>query len=156
MQDKSRAGVPATIGEEVSECAVPGCGPDCMKPLPMYVSPTTVKAAEFPTPKQAFNLAADTTLGRCQTIHQQRGAAYEDTWDLNNVHAPVLRLALRETFGFDASPEELRIIMAASLCDVKDSRLIGKWHVDNIDDGINYRAAFAHWMQEYLDARPSA
>lgn len=99
--------------------------------------------------RQAFNVAADATLARCQQIHAQRGSEYADTWALENVHAPVLKLALRETFGFDATAEELRLIMAASLCDVKDSRLIGEWKPDNMDDGINYRGAFTQWMIEY-------
>lgn len=107
-----------------------------------------------PVKRQAFNVAADTTLNRCQDIHAQRGSQYADTWDLSNVHAPVLSMALRHTFGFNATPEELRIITAAALCDVKDSRLIGAWHVDNMDDGINYRAALAHWMQEYINSHP--
>ena len=133
-----------------------------MKALPMAAAgcdectpvPVVNTWTDIASPRQAFNLAADATLARCQVIHAQRGSEYSDTWALDNIHAPVLRLALRETFGFTATAEELRLITAAALADVKDSRLIGEWKPDNMDDGINYRAAFTQWMTEYKAKQP--
>jgi hypothetical protein len=132
-----------------------------LKPLPVY--PTVNDQilanleASFPTPQvqdkpkqAAFNSAADRTLARAAAIHQQRGSEYEDSWALENVHAPFITHVLREVFGLTgASAEELRLVMAAALVDVKDSRMGGVFKLDTIDDGINYRAAFCSWMEDY-------
>jgi len=45
--------------------------------------------------------------------------------------------------------EYKRLLMVAALCDAKDSRMSGPWKADTIDDGINYRGAFAAWRDEY-------
>ena len=136
-------------------CVPDTCGCETeVKPLPMYTGHTQAAFIPVPpAPKQAFNLAADKTFSEAQAIHSQRGVEYSDSWHLDNVHAPVLRMSLREIFGFDASPEELRIIMAASLADVKDSRYVGGWKKDTAHDGLNYRAAHAAWIDEYLSTR---
>ncbi len=155
MSDIERQGVPTATR---TGCGV-GCGCDvedvALKPLPMH-KPFAKAAYELPeaSPKQAFNLAADATFAEAQAIHGQRGTEYSDSWALGNVHAPVLKMSLREIFGFDPTPEELRVIMAASLVDVKDSRYLGGWKKDTALDGLNYRAAHAAWLTEYLDAKP--
>jgi len=108
-----------------------------------------LKGTEEPR-QAAFNAAADRTLTRAQAIHRQRGNEYQDSWALENVHAPFITHVLREVFGLSgASAEELRLIMAAALVDVKDSRMGGEFKLDTIDDGINYRAAFCSWMEDY-------
>lgn len=98
----------------------------------------------------AFNAAANKTLQRATEVHMQRGNEYQDSWALENVHAPFVTHVLREVFGLSgASPEELRLIIAASLVDVKISRMGGAFKVDTCDDMVNYVASFTTWMESY-------
>lgn len=108
-----------------------------------------IEGVEAPK-RPAFNEAADRTLTRAQSIHNQRGNEYQDSWALENVHAPFINHVLSEVFGLaGANAEELRLLLVAALVDVKDSRMGGAFKLDTIDDGINYRAAFASWMDDY-------
>lgn len=101
-------------------------------------------------PLASFNAAAKRTIDRATAVHMQRGNEYRDSWALENVHAPFIRHVLREVFGVaNVTAEELRLVMSAALVDVKDSRMGGVFKLDTVDDGINYRAAFASWMEDY-------
>jgi hypothetical protein len=104
------------------------------------------------TPKAAFNEAVETTLGACLAVSNQRGTEYEDSWALENQATRFMDLALRET-GDDRGPAAKRILMVASLCDVKVSRTLGPFKEDTLDDLINYLGAFRHWMALYVAAK---
>lgn len=100
----------------------------------------------------AFNVAVDSTLAGCQAISNQRGGEYQDTWALENQVSTFTDSVLRR-FGITGlTPEQKRLLIIAALVDVKDSRLLGPYKADSVIDGINYRAAFAHWMAEYQAA----
>lgn len=101
-----------------------------------------------------FNCAADATIDRVRAIYAQRGEEYADSWALANVSAPFVRATLRDAFGVeDADPEALRLLLVAALVDVKDSRMIGPWKRDSVDDGIAYRAAFCTMREEFEQRR---
>jgi hypothetical protein len=109
----------------------------------------------------AFNRAVDASVARTQAISGQRGEAYQDTWSEANLRTAFLDATLRSIaeqqghHGADIElaalmPAERRLIVVASLCDVKLSRLIGEWKQDHVDDLENYAGAWNTWMGEYL------
>jgi hypothetical protein len=101
-------------------------------------------------PKAAFNAAVDDVLGSAIAVSNQRGATYSDSWKLENVKTTFLDAVLRETEG-DEGVEAKRLMIVASLCDVKVSRFGGTWHDDNGIDLINYMAALTKWMRDYRE-----
>jgi hypothetical protein len=102
-----------------------------------------------PVAQHAFNKACETTLNRCLGIGSQRGGEYLDSWHVDNQVTTFIDhvLALPVVPGHER--EYKRLLMAAALVDVKDSRMSGPWKTDTVDDGINYRGAFADWRDEY-------
>ena len=109
----------------------------------------------------AFNRAVDASVARTQAISGQRGQTYQDTWSEANLRTSFLDATLRSIaeqqghHGADIelaalTPAERRLIVVASLCDVKLSRLIGEWKQDHVDDLENYAGAWNTWMGEYL------
>ena len=109
----------------------------------------------------AFNRAVDASVARTQAISGQRGETYQDTWSEANLRTSFLDATLRSIaeqqghHGADIelaalTPAERRLIVVASLCDVKLSRLIGEWKQDHVDDLENYAGAWNTWMGEYL------
>jgi hypothetical protein len=111
-----------------------------------------------PVAQHAFNKACETTLNRCLGIGSQRGGEYLDSWHVDNqvttfidhvlaIH-PEVKAAVVAAAGANLK-EFKRLLMAAALVDVKDSRMSGPWKTDTVDDGINYRGAFADWRDEY-------
>jgi hypothetical protein len=75
---------------------------------------------------------------------------YGDTWALENIVTTYLDGVLHALGIFGLSLTERRLLESASIVDVKESRLKhGDWKLDNSDDGINYRAAFATWREAY-------
>lgn len=109
-----------------------------------------------PVAKHAFNAACDTTLDRCQGIGAQRGGEYLDSWAVENQVTTFLNHVLALPVLKGREREYKRLLMVAALCDVKDSRMSGPWKTDTVDDGINYRAAFASWRDEYEAYRKAA
>lgn len=99
--------------------------------------------------KAAFNEACDATLGACLSVSNQRGGEYADSWGLENQVTRFLDATLRK-IGDDRSPSAKRLIMAATMCDVKISRTLGAWKDDTILDLINYLGALRSWMAEYV------
>lgn len=101
--------------------------------------------------QHAFNKAADATRKDAGEICDQRGEEYMDSWALENVYAPRIR-AVMKLIGVERelTREELRLIMAAGLVDVKTSRWGGEFKYDTPVDEINYLAALAQWMKEYV------
>jgi hypothetical protein len=97
----------------------------------------------------AFNSAAIETLDKAKAVCIQRGEEYQDTWSLDNLKTVFLDTALKELSVLSLTPEEKRLLVIASLCDVKLSRLIGEFKSDTFEDAINYIAAFRTWLEEY-------
>ncbi len=97
-----------------------------------------------------FTRAADATLPRVRATYVTRGEQYGDTWALPNIHSPLTEYVL----GLRRDPDYrawLRLLRAAVLADVKDSRVIGGPVSidDHLLDGIAYRATFAEFLREY-------
>lgn len=90
-----------------------------------------------------FEDAMDEILGEALVVAEQRGGEYADTWALYNVK-PVFLMNLLREFGWTASTQQLREILAVSLIDVKDSRMLGAYKEDTVIDGVNYRAFYAY------------
>jgi len=112
--------------------------------------------ATAPSGKHAFNAASETTLRRALDVSNQRGGEYLDSWHVDNQVSTFIDHVLG-LLGPDALAripagrvrEFKRLVMVASLIDVKDSRMGGPWKLDTVDDGINYRGAFATWREEF-------
>ena len=102
-----------------------------------------------PVKKHAFNAASETTLRRSLDISDQRGGEYQDSWHVDNQVTTFIDHVLKLPVVAGHEREYKRLLMAAALIDVKDSRMGGPWKLDTVDDGINYRGAFASWREEY-------
>lgn len=113
--------------------------------------------------KAAFNSAVDEVLGQAIAISNQRGGEYADSWALENQQTRFLDMVMREiehkankqdrgpwTQFSELGTDEKRLIMVASLCDVKMSRMIGGFKGDTLDDLINYVAALRKWLGDYV------
>jgi hypothetical protein len=116
--------------------------------------------------RHAFNEAVDKTLHRCLSISDQRGGEYQDTWSLDNEVTIFLDATLR-AIGIGPggpgplaiepyTPEEKRLLIVASLIDVKLSRMLGPWKQDTIDDTVNYLGAYASWREAYENPEGTA
>jgi len=102
-----------------------------------------------PVSKHAFNAAMERTLNRSLAIGSQRGGEYLDSWHIDNQVTTFIDHVLALPIIQGHEREYKRLLMVASLVDVKDSRMSGPWKSDTTDDGINYRAAFTTWRDEY-------
>lgn len=122
---------------------------------------STVNGAEQSASKAAFNAAVNKTLYNALAVSDQRGGEYSDSWALENQQTSFLDMVL-DAIGKkqqDASAvyiannaftrQEKRLIMVASLCDVKVSRMLGGFKADTLDDLINYTAALRTWLADY-------
>lgn len=130
-------------------------------PRPEWYVPNPFESAKPSVQRHAFNRAVSTSLGESLEVSDQRAGEYSDTWAVENLTAPRLGSILREIakhqYGGDTidvaalTPEEIRLIVVASLADVKTSRYLGPWKDDTPADEINYLAALKQWMREYLE-----
>lgn len=96
-----------------------------------------------------FTRTADATLTRARAVYAQRGDAYGDTWALPNLHTELTEyvLNLRRDTDYKAW---LRLLMLATLCDVKESRIQGGGNIDDhLIDHINYKASFTEHLREF-------
>lgn len=92
--------------------------------------------------------------GECLAIGTQRGQEYGDSWALENL-VTTFTVATLKRLGIELPPEELRLIIAASLVDVKDQRIgAGPWKLDSAVDGINYRSLYADLREQYERDHP--
>lgn len=89
------------------------------------------------------------TLNRSLAIGAQRGGEYLDSWHVDNQVTTFIDHVLALPIVPGREREYKRLVMVAALVDVKDSRMSGPWKSDTTDDGINYRAAFTSWRDEY-------
>ncbi len=101
--------------------------------------------------KPTFERCADATLDEVKATYSQRGGEYGDSWHVENVQTRCLDaiLVLLNLTVAELTVEQKRLIVMASLVDVKESRLIGPWKKDTLIDSIAYRAALAALVEEY-------
>jgi hypothetical protein len=122
-------------------------------PTPKPVAEDSASDSE-PVAKHAFNAALDTTFERCGGVSNQRAGEYRDSWLPENMITTFLDHTLVAILGTDIAGRitrtEKRLLNAATMVDLKDSRMIGPWKQDTVDDGINYRGAYAEWMERYM------
>src|SRR6266851_2719068 len=94
--------------------------------------------------KPTFNYWVDTILGEAISISNQRGDEYGDSWALENMHTPVLDNILKMDYKLGSDPlmdkRYKRLIVIASMIDVKGSRWLGPFKEDTPVDSINYLA----------------
>jgi hypothetical protein len=113
---------------------------------------------EVASPKATFNRAVDDAFEKAQAISNQRGGEYQDSWAIANQSTHFLNATLRlidTTEGYPnptlISKEAKRLIMLASMCDVKISRMLGPYKADTFEDLLNYLAAFMSLSTEYIE-----
>lgn len=104
--------------------------------------------------KHTFNRAAEQTIADALAICSQRGGEYRDSWSIDNLHTPYLDNLLKD---HPAAPSKLvkehrRLIVMASMIDIKISRMGGPWKLDTSIDLINYVGAYARLRSEFDDA----
>lgn len=102
-------------------------------------------------PKHTFNKAADNTIARANSISSQRAGEYNDSWSLEQLNTPWLDNLMRD---FPSTPvmherEYKRLIVMASMIDIKISRLGGGWKDDTPLDLINYIAAYTDLRNKF-------
>lgn len=106
-----------------------------------------------PTSQHTFNVAAMETLNESIKICEQRAGEYLDSWSLENLRTPYLdsiwnRLfPMSEEFKFPKAIK--RLIIMASMCDIKLSRMSGSFREDTYIDLNNYNSAFCALRKEY-------
>jgi hypothetical protein len=121
-----------------------------------------IEETDEPVAKHTFNRAVDQAFAASQAISNQRGGEYQDSWATENQSAHFLDATLRlidateDLYALgDISKEAKRLLMLASLCDVKVSRMLGSWKDDTYDDLLNYLAAYTTLAKEYKANRTS-
>ena len=97
-----------------------------------------------------FNRAAKETMDKSIAICEQRAEEYQDSWDLNNLQVVYLRSTLR-SFGITLEPIQERLLVMASMNDIKLSRMTGPFKEDNHIDLNNYNSAYCTLRREYED-----
>lgn len=98
--------------------------------------------------KPTFERCADTTLEKVRATYAERGQEYADSWSEECLVTTFTAATLR-AFGLELSPEQMRLLQAAALVDVKDSRMAGAFKADSVIDGVAYRACWLTLMEEY-------
>ena len=94
-----------------------------------------------------FEQLAEQGHARSLAVCTRRGAQYGDSWRA----CPwlVLRAVMRHLgYAEGLSPNRLRIIALAALCDVKYARFAGGWKTDTALDLENYLAALETEMRK--------
>lgn len=99
-----------------------------------------------------FNRAAERTIADAMAVSAQRAGEYHDSWSINNLTTPFLDNLLRD---FPICPqgaserEYKRLIIMASMIDIKISRMSGGWKKDTSIDLINYEAAYCELRENF-------
>lgn len=136
----------AETHREVDEKGRKFCG-DCAAPT------TLVLAEKALVEKHVFNSAANETLAKSSQICEQRAGEYLDSWALENQQSVYLDIIARE-LGLMLTKEQKRLVVMASLCDIKLSRMTGPFKEDNHVDLNNYNSAFCSLLQWYRAKSP--
>lgn len=99
---------------------------------------------------QTFERCAGPVLEECHSIATTRGVEYADSWAIENCVFTLFRATLERMY-LRLDPYQMRLLMAAALCDIKDSRMGagGAWKRDSMIDSINYRALYATLREEF-------
>lgn len=105
----------------------------------------------LPIATHTFNRSADATIKKASEISSQRAGEYYDSWSLDNLMTPWLDNLLK---AYPTPPKGLerhykRLVIMASMIDIKLSRLGGPWKEDTAVDSINYIAAYAQLRSEF-------
>jgi hypothetical protein len=115
-----------------------------------------VEETDEPVAKHTFNRAVDAAFAASQAISNQRAGEYKDSWSTDNQSTHLLDATLRLIDGTedlyalgDISKEAKRLLMLASMVDVKISRMGGPWKADSFEDALNYLAAYTTLAKEY-------
>jgi hypothetical protein len=113
--------------------------------------PTRTQASP---PKATFERCADASLAATRETYLQRGREYDDTWAVEHQISTFTRQVLRDAFGItNPDPKAVRLLLAAAIVDVKDSRMLGAFKPDTIVDGIAYRALFLRLREEFASQK---
>ena len=103
--------------------------------------------------KHTFNRAVDETVSRASSISNQRAGEYSDSWSLDNLRTPwVDNLLADHPLGNVPThymPHFKRLLIMASMLDIKLSRLAGGWKDDTALDSLNYLAAYTQLRNEF-------
>lgn len=102
-----------------------------------------VKDAE-PARQHVFNRSAEETITKAMQISNCRAGQYRDSWALENLKTPWLD-ELLNSHPSGVGPSHLewkRLVIMASMLDIKLSRLGGGYKEDTAIDTINYLAAY--------------
>lgn len=103
--------------------------------------------------KPTFERNADATLEEVRSTYAERGEQYADSWHPDNMVVTFTRETLAR-FGITLDLEQIRLLQAAALIDIKDSRIGGGWKKDSVVDSIAYRACYTNLRDEYEQAHP--
>lgn len=104
-----------------------------------------------PVNTHTFNRSVDETIKTALAISNQRGGEYSDSWSLENLQTPFLTNLLTNCPPTPSmvTPEFKRLVIMASMIDVKVSRLGGPWKDDTALDLINYIAAYTALRRQH-------
>lgn len=104
-----------------------------------------------PVNTHTFNRSVDETIKTALAISNQRGGEYSDSWSLENLQTPFLTNLLTNCPPTPSmvTPEFKRLVIMASMIDVKVSRLGGPWKDDTALDLINYIAAYTSLRRQH-------
>lgn len=108
-----------------------------------------------PTSQHTFNRAAMETLDESIKICEQRAGEYLDSWSLENLRTPYLDSIMhypdliRGPMPLKKWDAFRRLIIMASMCDIKLSRMSGPFREDTYIDLNNYNSAFCSLRKEY-------
>jgi hypothetical protein len=110
------------------------------------------------TQTHTFNKAALETINKAIGICNQRADEYLDSWCIENLRTPYLdslQPLIIEFYSGRISQDILtfarlkRLIIMASMCDIKLSRMSGPFKEDTYIDLTNYNGAFCTLRKEF-------
>lgn len=91
------------------------------------------------------------TLNESIKICEQRAGEYLDSWSLENLRTPYLdslQYHISRCSNITCYPLLKRLIIMASMCDIKLSRMSGPFKEDTYIDLNNYNSAFCALRKE--------
>lgn len=105
-----------------------------------------------PSSTHTFNRAAERTIADAMAISNQRAGEYHDSWSLQNLKTPFIDNLLRDYPVCPVNQDEReykRLVVMASMVDIKVSRMGGGWKKDTSIDMINYVAAYCELREQF-------
>lgn len=110
-----------------------------------------------PSATHTFNRAAERTIADAMAISNQRAGEYHDSWSLQNLKTPFIDNLLRDYPVCPINQDEReykRLVVMASMVDIKVSRMGGGWKKDTSIDMINYVAAYCELREQFARNAP--